>query len=118
MRFVYFGYGYIDVKAVIQFFLHVAGLEDDAYGKQVVDFLKRHVLCLHLVPDGVNGFDAGKNTVFQPHFVQLGTYRGGKFFENLVTFYCCCRKFFLYFVVFFRMFVSETQVFQLCLYLV
>ena len=66
MRFVYFGYGYVDVEAVVQFFLHVARLEDDAYGKQVIDFLERHMLGLHLVggaaarrrdpaPDGPRG---------------------------------------------------------------
>ena len=38
MRFVYFGYGYVYVEAVIQLFFHVTGLEDDTYGKQVVDF--------------------------------------------------------------------------------
>ena len=87
MRFVYFGYGYVYVEAVIQLFLHVTGLEDDTYGKQVVDFLERHMLCLHLVPNGIDGFDAGKDTVFQSHFIQLGTYRSGELFENLVAFF-------------------------------
>ena len=118
MRFVYFGYGYVDVEAVVQFFLHVARLEDDAYGKQVIDFLERHMLGLHLVPDGVNGFDAGKDAVFQSHFVQLGAYRGGELFEYFVALYGCRCKFFFYFAVFFRMFVPETQVFQFRLYLV
>ena len=118
MRFVYFGYGYVYIEAVIQLFFHVTGLEDDTYGKQVVDFLERHMLCLHLVPNGIDGFDAGKDTVFQSHFIQLGTYRSGELFENLVAFYGCRFKFLFYLAVFFRMLVTEAQVFQFRLYLV
>ena len=118
MRFVYFGYGHVYVEAVVQLLFHIAGFEDDAYGQQVIDFLKRHVLGLHLVPDRVNGFYAGENAVFQSHLIQLGAYRSGEFFEYLVALYGCCRQIFFNFAVLFRMFVPETQVFQLRLYLV
>ena len=115
---VYLGDGDIDVEAVVQLLFHIARFEDDAYGKQVIDFLERYMLGLHLVPDGIDGFYPGEDTVFQAHLIQLGTYRGSEVFEYLVTLNGGGFQLLFYFAVFFGVFVFETQVLKLGLYLV
>ena len=43
--------------------------ENDTYGKYVIDFFKRNVFVLHLVPDGVGRLDTCQNTIRKPHFI-------------------------------------------------
>ena len=47
------------------------GIEDDAHGQQVVDFLEGHVLRLHLVPDAVGSLHARFDIIGVSEFVQL-----------------------------------------------
>ena len=116
MRFVYFGYGYEYVEAGIQLFFHVTGLEDDTYGKQVVNFLERHMLCLHLVPNGIDGFYSGFHLEFEPHFFELRDNRLGEVVVDLLARFFGLGDFLLDLVVGFGVFVFEGEVFQLGLY--
>jgi len=50
VRLIYFGDRYIDVKTIIEFFFHIAGLENNPDRQQVIDLFERNMLGLHLVP--------------------------------------------------------------------
>ena len=54
VRLIYFGDRYIDVKTIIEFFFHIAGLENNPDRQQVIDLFERNMLGLHLVPDGID----------------------------------------------------------------
>ena len=69
MRLIYPGNSYINVEAVIQFFLFILRSENDAYGKYVIDFFKRDMFVLHLVPNGVGRLDTCQDTIRKPHFI-------------------------------------------------
>ena len=42
------------------------GVQDDAYGKQVIDAVQVHILFLHLLPDAVDGLGASLEFEFEP----------------------------------------------------
>ena len=82
---VYLREGDVDVEAFIEFFRHRLGLEYDADGQDVVDFLEGDVLGLHLVPDRVGGLDACLDFIFQSHLVELCANGVGKLLEHFIA---------------------------------
>ena len=62
--------GHVDIKALVDLLLRDMGREDDSYGKDVVDLLKRHMLGLHLVPDGVGALHTCQDLVVHTHLIQ------------------------------------------------
>ena len=70
MAFVYFADGDIDVETLVDFLFSVFGCENDAHRKDVVDFLKGHMLVLHLVPNGIRAFHSGLYLIFHSKGIQ------------------------------------------------
>ena len=89
VRFVDFGYGYVYVKALIEFFFGVLGAENDADSQDIVYFFECDMLGLHLVPDGIGGFYPCYQLVADTHLVQLRTDRCREFTEYFFAF-CLC----------------------------
>ena len=70
MGFVDLRDGDIDLEALVDLIFAILGGEDDAHSEDVVDFFKRHVLVLHLVPDGVGALHAFLNLIGDAHLLQ------------------------------------------------
>ena len=61
----------IDLPAADFLLRIVVVLENDPDGINVVDFLKRHVFCLHLVENGVCALHPCLDFIFESRFVEL-----------------------------------------------
>lgn len=89
MNFVDVAYCYIYLEAFIYFVASVFGLEDNAYGKNVIYLIERNVLVLHFAPNGVGAFDACFYLIVNPHFVQSFSYGSSKLLKQSVTLLLC-----------------------------
>ena len=89
VRFINLGYGYVYVKALVEFFFRIFGTEDDTDGQNIIYFFKCDMLGLHLVPDGIRGFDSCYQLIADTHFVQLCADRCCKFTEYFFAFRLC-----------------------------
>ena len=118
MTLIDFADGDIDIEAFVDFVLAVFRFEDDAYGQDVKDFVERHVLCLHLVPDGVRTLDACEYFIVDAHFVECLTDGRRELFEELVARLLGDGQFALYGIELLGVFEFEAEVLELCLDLV
>ena len=118
MALIYLRDSYVDVEALIDFFFALVGCKDDAHGKYVVYLFERHMFILHLRPDGVGGFYALLNLVFDAHFIQCSLNRFRKLVEQFVALHLGVFQFLLDAGILLRMFVLEREVLQLRLHLV
>ena len=57
------GDGGVDIPALVLLVHTRKRVEDNTHGVNVVDILEGDFLRLHLVPDGIDGFDAGLHLV-------------------------------------------------------
>ena len=64
MTLVYLADGYVDVEAFVHFIFSYLRSENDANGENVIDFVERHVLVLHLVPNGIRTLDTCLDLIF------------------------------------------------------
>ncbi len=62
--------GNINLETFIDLILPVLGDEHNTHGEDVIDLLKRHVLILHLAPDGVGALDACLDMIGEAHLVE------------------------------------------------
>ena len=85
MALVDFRDGDVDVETLVDFHLAFVGGKDDAYGEDVIDFLKRHTLVLHLRPYGVGRLDAFLDDVFNAHLLKRRLDRCSKLVEQLTA---------------------------------
>ena len=113
-----FGDGDIDVEALVDLLLALVGGEDDADGQDVVNFLKSHMLVLHLAPDGVGCLHALLDGIFDAHLLE-GILDGRcELVEQLTTLGLGGGELLLDDVVFVGMLVLEAEILQLRLDLV
>ena len=89
VRFINLGYGYVYVKALVEFFFRIFGTENDTDSQDIIYFFKCDMLGLHLVPDGIRGFDSCYQLIADTHFVQLCADRCCKFTEYFFAFRLC-----------------------------
>ena len=108
----------IDVKAIRDFVFFRLGVEDDAYGQDVIDFLKGHVLVLHLAPDAVGRLDAGLYLILDMLLVESLADGGRKFVEGRIQVLPHAGEPLGDGRIFLGMFIAEAQVLQLLLHLV
>ena len=94
------------------------GREDDSHGEYVVNLLKRDVLVLHLVPDGVGAFYSLLDGVFYSHLVECLLDRACKLVEEFVSRLLCRFEFVFYRGILIRVLIFKTEVFQFGFYLV
>ena len=118
MAFVYLADGHINPEAFVHLIGAVFRRNDDADGENVVDFIKRYVLVLHLVPNRIRALDTCLELVFHARFVENFTDRGCELGEERITLRFGVGKFVLYVGIFLRMVVAEAEVLQLGLDLV
>ena len=99
-------------------FLHgvVVVLEYDAHGVDVVDFLKRHLLGLHLVVDAVCAFHAGLDFISESGCVELLAHRAHELLHDFLPVFLALLHLGHDFGVFLRMLVFEGEVFEFLLY--
>ena len=111
-----------DCHIHIEAFVYLVGAYlrryDDADGEDVVDFFKRYVLVLHLVPNGIRALHTCLELVFYAQFVEHFAYWGCKLCEERVTLRLGISKLMLYVGIFLRMVVAEAEVLQFGLDLV
>ena len=75
MQTVYVCYRRIYLPADTLLLGRVRTLENNTRRIQVIDFLKRYMLGLHLVPYGINRLDPRLGSVFKPHGVEFFKHR-------------------------------------------
>ena len=108
MRLIYLRQTDVDVETIVHLHFWRSRFEDDAHRKYIIHFIESDMLGLHFVPDGIDRFDTCHNTIFQPHLIELLTYRSCKLSKHLVTFSCRFFQLQLYLTILFRMLVFET----------
>ena len=78
----------IDLPAADFLLRIVVVLENDPDGINVVDFLKRHVFCLHLVENGVCALHPCLDFIFESRFVELFANGLDKFLHDFFAVTC------------------------------
>ena len=106
------------LEALVDFLRAFLRRIDDAHSKNVVDFVERDVLVLHLVPNGIRTLHARLQFVLYAHLVESFTYRSSEVLEKHVALRLRVGKFSLDIVVLFWMLVAEREVFEFSFYLV
>jgi len=104
---------HIDAETFVRLGFQIGRVEDDAYGQDVVDFLERDVLGLHLVPDGVGRLDTGQDAVSDAHLVQFFADGCRELAEEFFAFLLRFFQQVLDLGIFFGVLVLEAEVFQL-----
>ena len=85
MGFVDGGGGGVDAPTLGYFvFFDAVPLKDDSGCEYVVDFVKGHLLLLHLVPDAIWGLDACFKLVFESCGVKFFLDGGDELIEDFV----------------------------------
>ena len=118
MTLIYLADGYIDIEAFVHLVCPFFRGKDDADCQNIVDFVERDMLVLHLVPDGIRALNTGFDLVFYAQLIEFFTDRGGKLCKEIVALGFCICKFMLYVGIFLRMVVFETEILQLRLDLI
>ena len=71
--FVDFGDGDIDIKTIVQFFVRMLrGSKMIRTASKIIDLFERYMLGLHLVPDGIDGFNTREDTDISAPFCPAG----------------------------------------------
>ena len=109
---------YVYLETLVDFLVTILGCEDDANSQNVIDFVKRHMLVLHLRPNAVRRFHAFLDFVFDAHLLQFRFNGDCEFVEQLMTLGMCGRQFLLDVGIFLRMLILEAEVLEFCLDLV
>ena len=110
VRTIHICHGGIDAPTLVFLRRLVIGLEDDTNGHQVVDVVERHMLLVHLPPDGIDRFDTRARREDVPQAVQLLANRAH---ERLIVFHLLFfhgRQALGYLLVFIGVSVFEAQV--------
>ena len=106
---VHVGYDGVDLPTLLLFHLE-RRVEDNAYGKEVVDALKATLLLLHLLPDGVYGLGAPFHVELQPCLFQLVTNRANEVVDICVATCLCGVELLFYHVVGVVLHVLEREI--------
>src|SRR3712207_210925 len=77
--------GNVNLEAIVDFLLSALGSVDDADGKNIIDFLKCHVLVLHLIPNGIRAFHTCLELILEAHLVKFLTDGGSELLKKRVT---------------------------------
>ena len=112
MRLVYTAGTHVDAEAFADFVFCPLRFEDDSYGQNVVDFFELDMLVLHLAPNGIRCFDACFDGIGKPHLIQCLADGAREIFKEGFTMGAGLCQFVDNLLVFLRMLVPETQVFQ------
>ena len=118
MGIIDIGQCHIDIEALRFFERQIGRVEDDADCQDVVDFLKRHMLVLHLHPDGVRSLDALFDFVLDVHGIQTSSDRCCESIKYGLTCGFCICQFEYDILIFCWVLKTETEVFELRLNLV
>lgn len=90
-------------------------VDDDAYGKEVVDAVEAALLFLHLLPDGIDALGASLHVVAQPLGVEHLAYGRNEVFDIGVAGTLSGVEVFLDHIIGLRLEVFEREVFELAL---
>ena len=88
---------------VITFEYHSDGID-------VVDFIERHLLFLHLVVDAIGTLDTCFYLILKSRRIEFLAHRSHKFFYNLFTLFVRLINILHYLLVGLRMFITECQI--------
>ena len=113
MRLVEVAHDDIYVEAFLQHIVLILGLEDDSDREYVVHFIEIDVFGLHFSPNGIRCLDPGLDFVVDSPFGQFCSDRLREVLEQNVTFLLRVLELVDDFLVFFWMFILETEVLQL-----
>ena len=118
MRLIQLCDSHIYTEAFINLIFWFWRFKYDTHSKDVINLVEGNVFITHLIPNGIRRLYTHLYNILTTHGIECLTNWIGKLSKKLVTLFLRMSKFFAYILIGIWMFVTESEILKLCLYLI